>query len=581
MYMGDVWKLRRPGVPSVELRQRFGPLAGHVLWARGFESASDTESRFNARLDSLRSPFTILNMEAATTKVADAITEGRKIVVYGDYDIDGTSGLAVLTTFLRAVGAKDVIAFQPDRLVDGYGVHPAAMENLKARGADLVITVDTGTTAVEAGKTAQRIGLDFIVTDHHQQLGELPPGAIVLNPNQAGDTSGLNMLSGAGMAFYFAAGLRSKLRDMGWFRDDRVAPDLREWLDLVVLGTVADVVPLVEENRALVRVGLQQLAKTKRAGLGALVQRTLSRLGPDEIPSARDVAFALTPKLNAASRMGKAELSTELLLTDDAERAEVLVEEILSLNSQRSSIQAKVFEEALALADEAGDSPVLLVAGNDWHEGVLGIVAAKLVETFHRPAIVITRLPHDPERLRGSMRTVRGMSCLEILGSAKEHLAAFGGHEMAAGLQVLASQVEPLRAKLRNFAPSEATATERTIEFDAEWPSAGWMLNADDVVRMEGLGPWGEANPEPLFLVRGLDVSAVKTLKESHAKTKLPTGPEVIGFFKAAAFAEMAAQGHQKFDALVSPSLNRFRGTATVQFRLEHVRPHQGLNSGT
>lgn len=266
-----------------------GTWVAQLLSSRGHSDAQAAEALFDARLDSLRSPFLLKNMDAAATRVAEAVRNGERIAIYADYDIDGMSGLAILVSFLEACGAEGVLPYQPDRLAEGYGVHAEAMTSLAAQGVKVVITVDTGIAAFDAALEASRLGLTLIVTDHHQQIGDLPQGAIVVNPNQKADSSGLGYLSGAGMAFYLAIALRSKLRELGHFNESLPQPDLREWLDLFVLGTIADHVELTGDNRALVRAGLKQLAKSRRTGLSLLRDEVLSRA---EI-STRDVAFSL------------------------------------------------------------------------------------------------------------------------------------------------------------------------------------------------------------------------------------------------------------------------------------------------
>ena len=567
------WAPRRSGQAPAPFKQRFGKILGQVAWARGFDDPSAIEALLSPRLDSLSSPLLMLNMDRASDLITAAVIANDPICIYGDYDMDGMSGLAVLVSFLRACGAANITYYQPDRLNEGYGVHPEAIRSIAAQGAKIVVTVDTGTSAWEAAIEAQKLGLQFIVTDHHQQTGEIPVGACVVNPNQKGDTSGLGYLSGAGMAFYTAIAVRSKLRDKGWFTPQRPQPDLRQWLDLLILGTIADQVELQGDNRALVRAGLEQLQRSTRPGLACLRDRVFTRV--TGMPSAQDVAFLLAPKLNAASRMGFAALSTELLLTDSATRADELVEEILSLNQKRSTIQAEIFADALAQA-QAQDLPVTVVHGS-WHEGVLGIVAAKLVEALGKPAIVLAETPHEEKTLRGSMRTVLGCSCVEILEACKEVLIRFGGHEMAAGMQLKFENIDRFKALIKIAAENRDALELPLVEFDGDLEAE--TLSPSDVNLVDSFGPWGSGNPEPLFRVTGLSLENVKLMKEQHVKLTLPGGAEVVGFFKASELEAFRQAGHQKFDALIHPGLNRFRGIETVQFKLAHARPHKSDDS--
>ncbi|MBS1983637.1 MAG: single-stranded-DNA-specific exonuclease RecJ [Bdellovibrionales bacterium] len=571
------WTPRRAGEAPASLRARYGRMLSQLLWSRGWDEDASHESRFEARLDTLTSPFKLKNMDAAADRVARAIQSGEAIAIYADYDIDGMSGLAILVSFFEACGATKVVAYQPDRLHEGYGVHPDAIRKLYDDGARVVITVDTGIAAFDAALEAQRIGLDFIVTDHHQQIGEVPAGATVVNPNQRGDDSELGYLSGAGVAFYLAMAVRARLRDAQHFTSERPQPDIKNWLDLFVLGTIADHVDLAGDNRALVRAGLKQLEVTQRPGLKLLRQRTLPR---SSALSARDVAFSLTPKLNAASRMGQAALSTELLLTTSETRAAELVDAIMELNAQRSAIQAQIFDEAIAQVGENPDMPVIVARG-EWHEGVLGIVAAKLVDRYRRPAIVLTQLPHDPNFLRGSMRTITEVSCIAALNACRDLLTRYGGHEMAAGLLLEVSKFESFLTALQDSPAKLAGESlgKNEIAFDGELP---WEdLLPERIQALDGLGPWGAGNPEPLFLVEGIDLSSLRILKQQHVKIELPQGTEMIGFFKANEIEAFRKAGHQKIDALLKPETNRFRGTETVQLKLEYVRPHQNQDSGT
>jgi len=482
------------------------------------------------------------------------------------------TGLAILVSYLRSLGHENVSFFQPDRLSEGYGVHAAAIRDLASRGARLIITVDTGIAAFEAAEAAKEVGVDLLITDHHQQTAEtLPDTPYVVNPNQRGDTSGLSYLAGAGMAFYLCVAARSQLRKAAFFGPSRPEPDLRELLDLLVLGTVADSVELRGDNRILVRAGLKKLAFTRRPGLRALVDKVCS--GETSL-TAKDLAFSIAPKLNAASRMGQAHLSTELLLTQDPGRAQELVAQILKLNDQRSKVQAEIFESAQAQARtqiEGSDPPVLVVRG-EWHEGVLGVVAAKLVDAFKKPAIVLTELAHGegPSLLRGSMRTLPKVHCLKILEGAHDVLLRYGGHRMAAGLQMRAEHFVEFTERLwesGRAAPADLFAAE-PVAYDGDLTP---RLQVRDIVALSQMAPWGAGNPEPLLRVRGLDPSKRQILKEKHVKFRTAEGHGLIGFSKAAEVGRFLDEGASKLEALVVPEINRFRGIETVQLRIEHV----------
>lgn len=568
------WAKRRADDVPASFVEKFGKLAGPVLWSRGFAELESAETFLSARLDSIASPFRLKEMSEAADRVAQAVRAGDTIAVYADYDMDGMTGLALLASFFAKLGTP-VIPYQPDRLAEGYGVHKEAIQDLVNRGARLIITVDTGIAALEAALEAKRLGVDLIITDHHQQILDRPEALYVVNPNQFGDTSELSYLSGAGVAFYLALATRSRLREQGFFTLGRPEPDLKEALDLFTLGTVADSVELRGENRPLVRAGLKQLLNTKRPGLRALLEKCVPG---KEFLSARDLAFSVAPKLNAASRMGKAHLSTEVLLTDDPARAEVLVEEIMALNGKRSEVQAQVFEEALqkAITQIADHQAPVLVVDGEWHEGVLGIVAAKLVEKFARPAIVLTRI--EGNRLRGSMRTVSYFSCVRSLAARQDLLVRYGGHRMAAGLVMEEAQLASFRAQLWDGARDFLGAEEinQQILFDLDLPGDLKLL---DVEMAESLAPWGVGNLEPLLRVEKLCLAQGTLLKGEHFKCRLPNGMDVIGFYKGREIDAHIKAGVQDFDALVIPEINRFRNNKTIQLRLEHVRPSENHSS--
>lgn len=569
-----LWAPRREGEVPTTFIEKFGRIAGPVLWARGMDAIEDAELFVAARLDTIASPLRLKEMKEAAERVADAIVRDEKIAVYADYDMDGMTGLALLVSFFAAMG-REAIPYQPDRLAEGYGVHKEAIADLVTRGARVIITVDTGISAIDAALTAKGLGVDLIITDHHQQIQDRPEALFVVNPNQFGDVSGLSYLSGAGVAFYLALAVRSRLRELKFFSPACPEPDLKLWLDFFTLGTVADSVEIKGENRPLVRVGLKQLLNTKRPGLRALLEVCVPG---KEVLGARDLAFSIAPKLNAASRMGKAHLSTELLLTQDVGRASDLVEEILELNEMRSNVQQQVFREALEIAQAQVrdlDAPVVVVDG-EWHEGVLGIVAAKLVERVGRPAIVLSRI--EDGRLRGSMRTLPHFSCIRSLEVCSDLLVRFGGHRMAAGMLLVSENLEAFREKLwagaRAFLSQDSVLQQ--ILFDLELPAG---VNLNDVELADGLGPWGSGNGEPLLRIRNLSLSKGTLLKEEHFKCRLANGMDLIAFFKGREIDAHLKAGVQDFDALVIPEINRFRNNKTIQLRLEHIRPSENSSS--
>jgi single-stranded-DNA-specific exonuclease len=556
------WRARRALESGWD--RSLGPLLGQFLAAR---EMGDFDAYAKVDFSKLKSPFLILNMASAARRFADAITAKQNIALYADYDMDGMSGLAVLSSFLADLGVAHQ-RIQPERLEEGYGLHTRWIESLADQGTQLIITIDTGSTAVEAIDAARRRGMDVIVTDHHLVGPELPSTPFLCNPNQAGDSSGLGMLSGAGMAFYLAMATRKVLREQNYF-ESKPAPDLLRYLDFFALGTIADLVPLTSDNRILLRAALERIRHSRRPGIMALLTQCLKSF---EVPTVRDIAFSVTPKLNAASRMGKPEIAMKLLLAGSVSGAWDALQEILSLNEQRSQIQKDIFSEAQKQASEQSDSAFIVVHG-PWHEGVLGIIAAKLVEEYQKPSIVLSS---THAKARGSMRSVKGVHCVQALNSVSQLLERYGGHEMAAGLSLDRTQVESLRVALNDQAPNAAVEQE-PIEFD------GWILEPPSLSEVEKLyraGPFGNGHPEPLFCVQGLDRAQFKTLGDLHIKMPWQERCQILGFGWQESLNQIA---DPLVDVLVTPEINRFRNSKSVQLRVCELRASQSqdLSSGS
>lgn len=570
------WRLREQAnlAKSSDLEEKYGKLLGRCLAARGFSEVSQLEKFLDPRLEDLNSPFLIPRLKNSVERLAQAIIANEKIGIYADYDMDGTAGLAIVVHFLRDIGFSNFIYYQPHRFEEGYGVHPHVIEKWASEGVKVVVTVDTGSSAVEACEVAQKHGIDFVVTDHHLVTGKPASTPFLVNPNvDFGDSQksleAHRSLSGTGMAFVVCLGIRAELRQKKYFEKLGIPqPDIREYLDLFVLGTVADVVNLNGDNRSLVKAGMSRMLRQPRLGIKSLFEQ----MGVEEPLhwSVRDIAFSLTPKFNAASRLGQVDLSTKLLLSQDGLEAKQLAEDVLRLNEERTRIQVEVLNQAKNILNEKPESflkPVLFVFG-DWHEGVLGIVAAKLVDEFLRPTIVCTRLKNG--NLRGSMRAPKGFECLEVLEPLRECMKKFGGHAQAAGLEILKDKIQDFENLLNDSPLNEnLMARESILEFDGDLPDS---ITMEDIQKLDSLEPCGPGNPEALFRVK-IPLNDLSVLKERHVKGVVQ-GMEVIGFFKWQEIVRLREESQcQNFvEALVVPSLNRYRGRQRIQLRMEHVR---------
>lgn len=458
--------------------------------------------------DSLPDPEHLLDMGRAADRIAAALDAGETIAILADYDVDGATSGALLRRVLRAYGAEPLIHI-PDREKEGYGPNPTAMRALREAGAAVVITVDCGATAFEAIDAANAAGLDVVVLDHHVGADETPAAFAVVNPNRADETSPHRGLAAVGVAFLFAVALRRR-RPEG-------APDLMALLDLVALGTVADVAPLTGVNRALVAQGLKAMAATRHAGLTAL----LSAGGVSGPPEARHMGFVLGPRINAGGRIGESRLGIELLSTDDPEEAEQIAGKLDALNRERQEIERAVHEDALAQAEalaEAGRA-IIAVSGEGWRQGVVGIVASRLAERFARPALVAAI---DGGMAIGSGRSVPGAELGQAVIAAREAglLLAGGGHAMAAGFRVAADGFEAFAAKIaEDLAPAlEAQQGPRSLAIDGVVGPAGALGVAEAMAR---LAPFGEGNPEPRFAMPALRLKHIDILKDIHLRLRL------------------------------------------------------------
>lgn len=502
-------------------------IVAQILASRGQGQAPLATAFLNPRLESLPDPLSLKGMDAATARLQKALKDKEKIAIFGDYDVDGTCATALITRYLRALGNQPIL-YIPDRLTEGYGPTPEAMQKIAAQGATLLITVDTGTTAHAALAEAQKLGLEVIVTDHHQPQGGLPPAVAVLNPHRADDTSSLQGLSGSGVAFYLLMGLNRALRQAGFFTT-HTEPKLTAALDLVALATVADVMPLTGINRILVARGLQQLATWQHRGLAALA----GVAGVREDPSAGSIGFSLAPRLNAAGRIESAQTALNLLLADDEATAYPLAQTLNRINAERQTIEKAILAEARQQAEEQMQSqPLALVLhGATWHPGVAGIVAARIKEAFNRPTFILGTDANG--HLKGSGRSISAFNLGAAVHAAHGTLLSGGGHAMAAGVTLEGSQLPAFTAALNealsqqlaaNTADADLPLTHRLaprLNLDAQLTPAA--LTTELAHTLNQLAPFGMGNPEPVLALTGTRIAFAKPVgaTQEHLKLRL------------------------------------------------------------
>lgn len=539
-----------------------------LLAVRGLEDPLEAKAFLRPLLDTLPPPESLTDLPRAVERIRDAIRIRETIFVHGDYDVDGMSGTTLLARWLRELGGV-VVPFIPHRLQDGYDLGPSGIRAAVDAGASLLLTVDCGILAHEAVTQARNAGMDVVVTDHHTPGDTLPDALAVLNPNRADCDYPNRDLCGAGVAFKLCQGLAGSF--------NRDPEELHPYLDLVGMATVADLVPLRGENRTLVRYGLKALARTENPGLRALLRVT--GLGGAEI-TAGAVGFVLAPRLNAVGRLGDPDLALRLLLTADPVEAERLAQEAEALNRERQAADQQTLDEALtSLAlefDPERDYGVVL-AGEGWHPGVVGIVASRVVEQIHRPTILVAL---DGDRGRGSARSIPGFHLLDAIRVGGEHLERFGGHKQAAGMDIR-------RDRLPAFKEAFGREARRILETQDLRP----LLKVDLEVTLGALtrelyqflryvGPHGISNPRPLFLARGVALAApARVVGRGHLKLRLRQDGAVldgIGFGLARRIPPEVL-GSGPLDVVFQLDENEYRGVRSLQARLKDVRPGEEL----
>ena len=486
---GQPWRWRRAG--GDELGR---DLTDQLLLARGIEEADLARHRSPTIRDFLPDPSEFRDMDKAAVRLADAVETHESIAIFGDYDVDGATSAALLTLLLRRLGVEPMI-YIPDRLMEGYGPSGAALVELKQRGASLAITVDCGAQAFDALQEASDAGLDVIVCDHHQCATSLPVALALINPNRLDEGeigSAHGHVAAVGMAFLLGVALLREMRKRGAFADT-AEPKIIDLLDIVALGTVADVARLKTLNRAFVTQGLKVMAERRNIGLVALAEA--ARLV--KAPTARDLGFALGPRINAGGRVGKSDLGVRLLTATDPEEARTIAAELDRLNEERRAIEMLVTEQAGKAAEVQANAPLIMVSGRGWHPGVIGIVASRLKERFGRPAIVIAE--EEEGAGKGSGRSISGVDLGAAVLAAKDSglLLAGGGHAMAAGLTVAPGGIEPLRTFLheRMAADVEAARGGRALLLDALLAPGGVAASLCDA--LDAAGPYGAGWPAP------------------------------------------------------------------------------------
>jgi len=548
-------------------RDRFPQFHGvvvQILYNRDIREPEQVQSFLNQDRP-LHDPFLLKGMDVAVARIVQAVERGERVAVYGDFDADGVTSTALLTQTLRALGAT-VAPYIPDRVDEGYGLNPDALERLARRGARLVITVDCGIRSVVEVAYGNRLGLDMIVTDHHSVGPRLPPALAVINPKQPGCAYPFKELAGVGVAFKLAQALLQTLPPSVI----KHALSKKHLLDLVALGTVSDVVPLLGENRSLVQRGLAQLSKPGRKGLLALMEKASVR--PERVNSTA-IGFILGPRINAAGRLHSAMLAYYLLMTGDQEKAVHYAEQLNHLNQERQRLTLEATELARSqVVDEAGRVPYLLfVASSDFKAGLVGLVASRLTDEFYRPAVVIE---WGEEESRASCRSIPEFHITQALDECADLLVRHGGHAAAAGFTARNDDLPALQERLQNLAQQALSAVDLVpcLQIDAELTLGAELYDLYNQIAL--LQPFGEGNPEPVFISRGLQVGSRQAVGQEGQHLRLAVSDGQI-WWDAIAFRRGAEteQLPDRIDLAYQLDMNEWNGQKRLQLVVQDWRP--------
>ncbi len=534
-----------------------------ILINRGLDTAENIENFINPKMEDLKDPFQLPDMEKGVERIVDALRANEKMMVYGDYDVDGITAAGLMFLVLNKLGAQ-ISYYLPNRLVEGYGISEDGLAEAVKQGVSLIISVDTGVTAVEEVERARELGIDIIVTDHHEPGPNLPDAVALINPKLHDESQGGHELSGVGVSFKVAQALYRRL--------GQPETELEEHLDLVALGTSADIVPLIAENRILTKFGIKQIIRTTKPGLKSLT--FVSGLLGKEI-STGQVVYVLAPRINAIGRLGNAEKAIRLLTTRDEVVASKIAKFLEEENRRRKSIDEKTLTEALAMMDTDVDlqnDRAIVLASKGWHQGVIGIVASRLVEKFYLPTILIAI---DGDEGKGSARSIPNFHIYNALNFCSDDLLRFGGHKYAAGLTIKPSKIDVFSRKFKKVAMEELSDEDLTpkLKIDAE-------IDLDDIDEkfidtIDMFAPFGPANMRPIFLTRNLEVVGnPHVVGKNHLKMKVKKGEkvfDVIGF-GFGDHAHQLALRSVAVDLVYVAEINTFGDQSRIQLRVKDLR---------
>lgn len=564
------WRIEASGDKKTEelLSKEFGihPIISQILVSRGIRDSETARRYLYPSLNDLHSPFLMKDIQKGVARLLKAIHHNENIIIYGDYDADGITSVVILYKFIKEI-TPHIDFYIPDRIQEGYGLKIPAIDNFKNNNVSLIITVDCGISDVEQIAYANSLGIDTIILDHHEISGPLPLAVAAINPNREDCSFPFKRLAGVGIAFNFLIALRGSLNKEGFWKNKNY-PNLREYLDIVSLGTIGDIAPLIDENRIFAKIGLDLITEGNRPGIKAL--KEVSGVDGQNIDSFK-ASFSLIPRINAAGRIASPLEAVRLLLTDDLTEARVLAEKLDSYNRNRQLMEKKILSDILEIiANNKSFEKMnaLVFASDKWHPGIVGIVASRLVELFNRPAFIISL---NNGVGKGSGRSVSGFNIYKGIQQCADLLLSFGGHYHAAGISIKEENIEKFTSVLNEIMGNGAEYSETITEIDVDTECPLAKLSSDWLAQLEILAPFGSKNPEPLLYAKNVKASSLFIVGNNHLKMRLVSNGTSCDSIWFNMGKYMNTLDGVNFDIVFTPQINNWNGSPDIQLKIKDV----------
>jgi len=567
-----IWNIEDDNVDlrrTISKALNISPITAQILINRGIDNIEMADRFINPSLEHFHDPFLIKDMDKAVKRILSAVDKGEKIYIYGDYDADGITATSLLILFFRDIGTE-VSFYIPDRIKEGYGLHEAAIREIAQKGGQLIITVDCGISAVNEVLIAKDLGVDIVITDHHKIEDILPEAVAILHPAMEDSSYPFQTLAGVGVAFKLIKSLRSSMHRNGTEKED--LPNLKKYLDIVSIGTISDIVPLVDENHIIAKYGLIELSNTCRPGLKAI--KDAARIS-DHNTTAHDIGYVIAPRINAAGRIGNASKAVTLLTTENIEEANILAAELEVENRKRQRMQQEIYKEAVKMIGDIdlNSQRAIVLASPNWHPGIIGIVASKIANQFLRPTVIFNL---DGDTAKGSARSIYSFHLYNAISQCKDILLAFGGHEYAAGITIKTENMEKFRKVFNEIVAEELTKEAMVKHIDIDMEVSLSDIDNKLANELEMIAPFGSSNPSPLLCARRVRFAAPPTYMgkdRNHVRVHLEGGDniiEAIAFNAVNTFKEIMSED-EEFDIAFTPEINRYMNSSRLQLNLKDI----------